>query len=159
MDRKITSQDLPKKNIHQLIKLIQCLNGLWKGNLIRFWPSEEHLSTKTSIFQGIGIDIRQLPAVLNLSEDWRGLTPPLVPLNPPSFHWPPNWFSQKKVKNTLLTPLWFYHKLSTDYLMVSLVTKQAVASPAPKKWGVRTMFLCWWAVKVTIYIHGVPPYM
>ena len=32
-----------------------------------------------------------------------------------------------------------------------------MASPAPKKWGVRTMFLCWWAVKVTIYIHGVPP--
>ena len=26
-----------------------------------------------------------------------------------------------------------------------------------KKWVVRTMFLCWWAVKVTIYIHGVPP--
>ena len=32
-----------------------------------------------------------------------------------------------------------------------------MASPVPKKWGVRTMFLCWWAVKVTIYIHGVPP--
>ena len=31
----------------------------------------------------------------------------------------------------------------------------SVASPAQKKWGVRTMFLCWWAVKVTIYIHGV----
>ena len=32
---------------------------------------------------------------------------------------------------------------------------EAVASPAQNV-GVRTMFLCWWAVKVTRYIHGVP---
>ena len=34
----------------------------------------------------------------------------------PSFHWPPqhpHWFSQKYIKNTLLTPLWFNHKSST----------------------------------------------
>ena len=37
--------------------------------------------------------------------------------------------------------------------------KPAVASPASKKWGVRTMFLCWWAVKVTIYIYMGTPYM
>ena len=38
-----------------------------------------------------------------------GFNPPLVPLNPPSFHWPLTGL----VKNTLLTPLWFYHKSST----------------------------------------------
>ena len=30
------------------------------------------------------------------------------------------------------------------------------ASPAQKKWGVRTIFLCWWTIKVTIFIHGIP---
>ena len=38
----------------------------------------------------------------------------LLTLDPPSFHWP-HWFSQKYIENTLLTPLWFYHK-STSLL-------------------------------------------
>ena len=32
-----------------------------------------------------------------------------------------------------------------------------VASPAQKKVGVRNFFLCWRAVKFTIYMHGTPP--
>ena len=40
--------------------------------------------------------------------------------------------------------------------MVSKVIWGSVAWPAQKKLGVRTIFLCWWAVKVRIYIHGTP---
>ena len=50
----------------------------------------------------------------------RGLTPLwcLSTPSPPSFHCPPQKIV-KKVKNTLLTPLWFHHKSSTASLSSS----------------------------------------
>ena len=45
------------------------------------------------------------------------------------------------------------------YCLQAMVANTAIPSgvPSPNKWGVWTIFLCWWAVKVTIYIHGIPP--
>ena len=86
---------------------------------------------------GIELTTRSVPSSAQFVRGW-GFNPHLVPLNPLKFSLTPHWFSKKYIKNTLLTPFWFYHKFYHEYL------SQVCADSAWPQW--------WTHVKISIHM-------